>query len=143
MLLALKRGNLHTHLTSHLFDAILRSELPPGERIVNKADLAFHQLIWKFSGNPFLEKALNVMCPPLFASYLIRLVSGDTYDLAKDYEEHASLIEALKQGKPAAVSHAFAAITEVFRLQDIVNPRAPKAQHRPAAGRKRPVTAVP
>jgi DNA-binding GntR family transcriptional regulator len=151
MVFALKRGNLRTHLTSHLFDAILRSELSPGERIVEgklarelgvaqstlrealqqlehqglvtkserrgtfvtrltvqdledlyqvrlqlepaaelacrktkrehfqqlagalermhaagrerafvdllKADLAFHQLIWKFSGNPFLEKA--------------------------------------------------------------------------------------
>ena len=238
MVLALKRGNLRTHLTSHLFDAILSGELPPGERIVEgrlarelgvaqstlrealqelehqglvtkserrgtfvtrltvedmedlylvrlqleplaaelacrnmkrehfqqlaevlermcaagregvfvellKADLAFHQLIWKFSGNPFLERALNVVCPPLFASYMIRLVSGDTYDLAKDYEEHASLIEALKQGKPAPVRQAFAAITEVFRLQDVENLRASEAQHRTAVGRKRPVTAVP
>lgn len=231
MVFALKRGNLRTHLTSHLFDAILRSELRPGERIVEgqlarelgvaqstlrealqelehqglvtksdrrgtfvtrltvqdledlyqvrlqleplaaelacrkmkpehfqqlaealermhaagrerafvdllKADLGFHQLIWKFSGNPFLEKALNVVCPPLFASYIIRLVSGDTYDFAKDYDEHTSLIEALKWGNPPAVRQAFSAITEVFHLQDVENLRASGVQQRTVRGRK-------
>src|SRR6266567_4739152 len=34
MLAPVKRSSLRTHLTSHLFDAILRGELVPGERIV-------------------------------------------------------------------------------------------------------------
>lgn len=67
---------------------------------------------------------------------MIRLVSGDTYDLAKDYEEHTSLIEALKRGKPAAVRQAFAAITEVFHLQDVENLRASGVQQRTVPGRK-------
>src|SRR2546422_2356219 len=34
MLAPVKRSSLRTHLTSQLFDAILRGELRPGERIV-------------------------------------------------------------------------------------------------------------
>src|SRR3989454_5771655 len=219
MLAPVKRSSLRTHLTSQLFDAILRGELRPGERIVEgklarelgvaqstlrealqqleyqglvtksdrrgtfvtnltvkemeglyvvrleleplaaalacermipehfgqlehtleemreaggeqafvrllKADLSFHQLIWKFSGNPYLEKALNVVCPPLFASYMMRVVSGDLYDFAKDHEEHAALLAKLRKGGPQAVRNAFRAITEVFRLQDVENLRA-------------------
>jgi len=219
MLAPVKRSSLRTHLTSQLFDAILRGELRPGERIVEgklarelgvaqstlrealqqleheglvtksdrrgsfvtkltvkemdalyvvrleleplaaalacermkpehfgqlehtledmreaggkqafvkllKADLSFHKLIWKFSGNPYLEKALNVVCPPLFASYMMRLVSGDLYDFAKDHEEHAALLATLRKGGPQAVRQAFRAMTEVFRLQDVENLRA-------------------
>jgi DNA-binding GntR family transcriptional regulator len=219
MLVPVKRSSLRTHLTSQLFDAILRGELRPGERIVEgklarelgvaqstlrealqqleyqglvtksdrrgtfvtnltvkemeglyvvrleleplaaalacermipehfgqlehtleemreaggeqafvrllKADLSFHQLIWKFSGNPYLEKALNVVCPPLFASYMMRVVSGDFYDFAKDDEEHAALLATLRKGGPQTVRNAFRAMTEVFRLQDVENLRA-------------------
>lgn len=89
-----------------------------------KADLGFHQLIWKFSGNPYLERALNAVCPPLFASYMMRLVSGDLYDFGKDDEEHAALLAALRKGGPQTVRKAFGAMTEVFRLQDVENLRA-------------------
>ena len=89
-----------------------------------KADLSFHKLIWKFSGNPYLEKALNVVCPPLFASYMMRLASGDLYDFAKDHEEHAALLATLRKGGPEAVRKAFRAMTEVFRSQDVENLRA-------------------
>src|SRR5712692_113781 len=34
-----------------------------------KADLDFHRLIWKLSGNGPIERALNVVCPPVFACY--------------------------------------------------------------------------
>lgn len=108
-----------------------------------KADLSFHKLIWKFSDNPYLEKALNVVCPPLFASYMMRVVSGDLYDFAKDHEEHVALLATLRKGGPQAVRKAFRAMTEVFRLQDVENLRvfeerqqaeSPKEQAGVAAG---------
>jgi hypothetical protein len=46
------------------------------------------------------------------------------------------LIEALKRGKPAAVRQAFAAMTEVFHLQDVENLRASGVQQRTVRGRK-------
>lgn len=159
MLIPVKRANLRTHITSHLFDAIFRGDSRPGKPIVEgklgrelgvaqstlrealqqlksdrrgtyvtqlsakatedlyvvrleleplaaslacgrmstdkmrqledvveemsrygrkhellslvKADLQFHQLIWRFCRNSYLEKALNAVCPPLFACYMI------------------------------------------------------------------------
>src|SRR5438876_3562687 len=104
-----------------------------------KADLSFHQLIWKFCGNPYLEKALNVVCPPLFASYMIRVVSGEFYDAAKGHEEHAALLAALKGKKPSEVRNSFRAMTEVFRLQDVENLRASEARQAKASAKKQPV----
>jgi DNA-binding GntR family transcriptional regulator len=106
-----------------------------------KADLHFHQLIWKFCGNPYLEKALNVVCPPLFASYMIRVVSGELYDAAKDHEEHAALLAALKRKKPPEVRNSFRAMTEVFRLQDVENLPASEARQAKASAKKQPVPA--
>ena len=34
MIKAMKRGNMRSRLTAHLFDAILHGELRPGDRIV-------------------------------------------------------------------------------------------------------------
>jgi len=101
-----------------------------------KADLRFHQLIWKFCGNPYLEKALNAVCPPLFASYMIRVMSGHLYDSAKDHEEHAALLAALRKKKPPEVREAFRAITEVFRLQDVENLRDSEARQAKASAKK-------
>ena len=101
-----------------------------------KADLSFHKLIWKFSGNPYLEKALNAVCPPLFASYMMRLASGDLYDFAKDHEEHSALLATLRKGGPQAVRQAFRAMTEVFRLQDVENLRAFEERQQAESPRK-------
>jgi DNA-binding GntR family transcriptional regulator len=236
MLVPVKRTNLRADITSYLFDAILRGELGPGERIVEgklarllgvaqstlrealqqlehqglvrksdrrgtfvsrlsvrdledlyvvrleleplaaslactrmsaehfeqieaalaemqqwgqkrafvkllKADLRFHQLIWRFSGNSYLEKALNAVCPPLFASYMMRVVSGDFYDSAKDHEEHTALLEALRKKRPPEVREAFRAMTEVFRLQDVDNLRASEARQARVSVSKQPVPA--
>ena len=88
-----------------------------------KQDLAFHQLIWKLSANAPIEKALNAVCPPLFASYMMRVVAGDFYDFTRDHAEHAALIETLKQGGKEAVYAAFRSMVGVFREQDVENLR--------------------
>jgi DNA-binding GntR family transcriptional regulator len=218
MLIPVERANLRTHITSHLFDAILRGDLRPGKRIVEgklarelgvaqstlrealqqlehhglvtksdrrgayvtqlsakaiedlyvvrleleelaaslacgrmstdkmrqledvveemsrygrkheflslvKADFQFHQLIWRFCGNSYLEKALNAVCPPLFACYMMRVYSSQVYDCARDIEEHVTLLKVLKKGDPKEVRKVFRAMTEVFQTQDVSNLR--------------------
>jgi len=237
MLVPVKRSNLRSHITSHLFDAILHGMLRPGERIVEgkyarelgvaqstfrealqelehqglvtkadrrgtfvtklsvkdvedlylvrleleplaaalasermtrehfrqleqtlremrdygrrravvqllKADLDFHQLIWKFSGNRYVERALNAVCPPLFASYMIRVVSGELYDLTRDHEEHAAMLTALKSGTPREVGIAFRAMVEVFRIQDVENLRQYETAHETDGSEVAPTVAV-
>jgi DNA-binding GntR family transcriptional regulator len=92
-----------------------------------RADLAFHRLLWKFSGNEPLEKALNVTCAPLFAFDLMRLTSGDVSndvsadlnDLEKDRREHYQLLDALKTRSPEEVRKIFRETLELFRKRHL------------------------
>lgn len=84
-----------------------------------KLDLAFHQLIWALSGNPWLERALNAVCPPLFASFMIRAAKGETYDLAKDDDEHHTLLRVMQTGNGEDVTRVFRSMIKVFFSQDV------------------------
>ncbi len=104
-----------------------------------KTDLAFHRMIWKLSGNKWVERALNAVCPVLFASYLIKSSSGDPYDRTKDLEQHRVLLNALKEGGPEEVEKVFRKIMEAFRLQDIENLRAIEAEREIPPVERQPV----
>lgn len=110
----------HAHLASLLEEMQSASEQRDFEHLL-KSDLAFHQFIWRSSGNKSLERALNAVCPPIFAGYLILLFSGDTYDFAKDHEEHQVLLAALQKGGSDEVRKVFREMMEVFRIQDVRN----------------------
>ncbi len=108
---------------------------------VLKLDMSFHQSIWRLSGNRFVEKALNVVCPPVFANYMIRISSGDLYDFERDHEEHVELLATLKKGGPDQVRDAFRAMVEVFRSQD-VEYLVSSESRRPSAAPVKPPRAV-
>lgn len=86
-----------------------------------RTDLAFHRMIWRFSGSKSIERALNVVCPPLFGCYLIKASSGNPYNRAKDLEEHRALLNALKEGTPEEVKKVFTEVIEVFRASELQN----------------------
>jgi DNA-binding GntR family transcriptional regulator len=95
-----------------------------------KSDLAFHQLVWKLSDNHSLEKALNLICMPLFAFYEVRLsyfkaASTDTiYDFTQDRDEHTDLLAVLSKGNPEDVKRVFREKLEVFRTRHIQHVQA-------------------
>ncbi len=93
-----------------------------------KTDLAFHRLVWRLSGNNSIERALNAVCPPLFAGYLIKSSRCDPYDASKDLAEHQALVNAFRAGSPEEVKKVFEEIVDVFQLQDIENLRAIEAE---------------
>lgn len=216
MIQPLQRGILRKRLATHLYDAILRAELPPGERIVEgklarelgvaqgslrealqvlehqglvrkednrgtfvtsltaqevediyvirqrlepvaarlarkrltpdqlaqmvkivdqmeaagtkkdfvellKKDLEFHRLIWRLSGNQSIVRALEAVCPPLFASYLIKARAGSTYNQKKDLAQHRALVQAFVDGGPEEVERTFEKVMGAFRAQDVEN----------------------
>ena len=86
-----------------------------------KTDIEFHRLIWKVSGNKWIERALEVVCLPLFGCYLIKTSSGHIYNRAKDLEEHRTLLKVLSEGPPEGVRRVFTQIMETFRVQEIQN----------------------
>ncbi|MFB3923358.1 MAG: GntR family transcriptional regulator [Terriglobia bacterium] len=102
-----------------------------------KCDLAFHQYIWHVSGNKWLERALNAVCPSIFTGYLIFLFSGDTYDFAQDHEEHQTLIAAIQKGGPDEVRRIFTEMMETFRVQDVSNLRLVESKHSESASEAR------
>jgi DNA-binding GntR family transcriptional regulator len=86
-----------------------------------KLDLKFHQLIWSFSGNRSIERALNAVCQPLFVSYMMRISSAEVYDIEKDLEKHWVLIEALRSRTASRVEESFRQVMEAFRNVDVRN----------------------
>lgn len=108
-----------------------------------KTDLAFHRLIWKLSGNGPIERALNVVCPPVFACYLIKASSGDPYNRAKDLEQHRTLVNAFETGSSEEVKKVFEEMMDVFRVQDVGNFEAREVDPRPSSGRDDNLPAQP
>jgi DNA-binding GntR family transcriptional regulator len=95
----------------------MRAAIARGDTVAMvSADLAFHESVWKFSGNEYLERSLGLVCPPLFAFYLVNFRSSDRLpaDLLADANEHTELIRALETGDPARARQAFEETLQVF-----------------------------
>jgi DNA-binding GntR family transcriptional regulator len=63
-----------------------------------RADLEFHQALWRLAANPFLEKALTQITVPLFAFVMIQLSLRKTLDFPPNAAEHARIVEAILAG---------------------------------------------
>lgn len=88
----------------------------------SKADMAFHQLIWKLSGNLALEKALNAISVPMFAFaglYLLDLFSRDVSDYARICDDHWEMLAKLERGPPEEVEKIFREKLKVFQGENL------------------------
>lgn len=97
-----------------------------------KKDLAFHQFIWELADIPSLEKALNLVCAPLFAFYMIRLSPHSTADdlsraadeFAEDHVLHLRLLDVLKSDDQELVRTTFRNTIQAFfrrTIEDLNN----------------------
>ncbi len=77
-------------------------------------DLKFHQALWKFSGNPFLEKALSQITVPVFAFWMIRQLREHSLDLTANARTHEKIFKVLLAGDPRAAREATRAALESF-----------------------------
>ena len=68
----------------------------------SRSDLEFHEIIWRMSGNPFVEKALRTVATPQFSYVLIRSFRHTRLDLAAITEEHREILQVLKTRDAAA-----------------------------------------
>jgi DNA-binding GntR family transcriptional regulator len=62
----------------------------------SRSDLEFHEIIWRMSGNPFVEKALRTVATPQFSYVLIRSFRHTQLDLAAITQEHREILQVLK-----------------------------------------------
>jgi DNA-binding GntR family transcriptional regulator len=66
----------------------------------SRSDLEFHEIIWRISGNRFLEKALLAVATPQFSYVLIRSFHHTSLDLKAIVQEHRELLQVLKTAEP-------------------------------------------
>jgi DNA-binding GntR family transcriptional regulator len=84
-----------------------------------KQDLKLHEIIWKMSGNEFLEQALRRIVMPLYALTICQIRSEEKFNLEQDAHSHKPIVEAiLGQDSEAAVIAFLAGIRE-WELQVI------------------------
>lgn len=73
----------------------------------NQQDIAYHQLLWRCTGNEYLEAALKRAVLPFFAFAAIRVASRGPLDLFQDAYSHLPILEAVQSRDPAAAQSAF------------------------------------
>lgn len=96
----------------------------------SKSDMAFHQLIWKASGNIALEKALNAVSVPMFAFsglYLLKLFLDNTSAYARICHDHRVLLDTLKAGPAGEVRKVFTEKLKVFQSENLIGAEALEA----------------
>jgi DNA-binding GntR family transcriptional regulator len=104
----------------------MRKSPAPGQlsSFIN-CDMEFHRAIWRYSGNSALQRALEMICPPLFAFYLVHPGFAEQLgsDLESDAHEHINLIEALESGNAENARSVFRRTLENFRERHIQHVR--------------------
>ncbi|HEY6274315.1 MAG TPA: GntR family transcriptional regulator [Terriglobales bacterium] len=68
----------------------------------SRSDLEFHEIIWRISGNRFVEKALRNVATPQFSYVLIRSFRHTRLDLAGITQEHREILRVLNTADPTA-----------------------------------------
>ena len=75
------------------------------------ADLDFHRVIWRLSGDRTLARILDIVSVPLFAFLSIRR-SRALHNLARTVQSHDPIMEALRARSPEAAREALRAHIE-------------------------------
>lgn len=63
-----------------------------------KYDLEFHKILWGYSGNPFLIKALMQITVPLFAFWTLRVMQDTDVDIEMQAKSHEKIAQAVFSG---------------------------------------------
>lgn len=78
-----------------------------------RQDLRLHEIIWKMSGNEFLEQALRRIVMPLFALTISQIRPEEKFNLERDALSHKPVVDAIiAQDSEAAVIAFLAGIRE-------------------------------
>jgi DNA-binding GntR family transcriptional regulator len=79
-----------------------------------RADLAWHEAVWRITENSFLETALQRAVIPLFGFSYIQFAAVDSFDLVGDAKTHEPLLRALCEKNPQLVEQEFEKSVDVW-----------------------------
>lgn len=78
-----------------------------GEQVLFiERDRAWHETIWKLSGNEYLIAALRRLVLPQLAFSAVRFLGGKAPDMIADAKSHLPMLEAIKSKKPEQIRKA-------------------------------------
>ncbi|HYO79827.1 MAG TPA: GntR family transcriptional regulator [Bryobacteraceae bacterium] len=77
-------------------------------------DLEFHRLLWKLSGNRFLERALDFAVAPLFAFYIGQM-NPDAAHLTHSVEQHERIVDAIAAHDETGARRTVQAVLQDFQ----------------------------
>ena len=103
--LAREKGRPNPEDINRLEEAL--SGMQAGAEVSNfwqfsRSDLEFHEIIWRMSGNRFVEKALRTVATPQFSYVLIRSFHHTRLDLVAITQEHREILQVLKTADATA-----------------------------------------
>lgn len=96
----------------------------------SRADMEFHELIWKAQPNRLLEKHLHILCLPLFAYDLVKRTELASVDFERSLRQHRLLIQLLRSRDGDRTERVVRRLILRFHRQDIVDFRRIEAQRR-------------
>jgi DNA-binding GntR family transcriptional regulator len=96
-----------------------------------RADLEFHQTLWRLAGNPYLDKALSTVAVPFFAFAGLVFQETRPTDLPRQAREHDAIVQAILSADPAK---AYAVTAEVLgRFEKLWTSGSPETRTAPGA----------
>jgi DNA-binding GntR family transcriptional regulator len=124
--LRLARARMTPEITARLDSLVAQMDAWDGTLLEAAAlDLEFHRLLWKASGNPYLERALNSLMVPLFAHKTLEHV---TQEIRRWRLSHHRIILDAVTGRTdddpqeALLTHMRMSYTEPERYSSLAKP---------------------
>lgn len=124
--LRLARARMTPEITAKLDSLVAQMDAWDGTLLEAAAlDLEFHRLLWKASGNPYLERALNSLMVPLFAHKTLEHV---TQEIRRWRLSHHRIILDAVTGRSdddpqeALLTHMRMSYTEPERYSSLAKP---------------------
>lgn len=90
----------------------------------SRCDRLFHQSIWRFAENPYLERALVQIVTPVFAFEVVRALQMGIHDLTTGYRSHEQVANAILSGDREYAKHLMR--QELQRGQSFANQFLPQ-----------------
>jgi DNA-binding GntR family transcriptional regulator len=94
-------------------EAVRSAKAGNGRRYIQQ-DLAWHELVWQTSHNPYLYDSLRRVVLPLFGFSLIASAVEKSFDLLEDARSHEPLLEAISRHDSGATRKAYRVAAEMW-----------------------------
>ncbi len=85
-----------------------------------RADLRWHERLWRIADNEYLQASLERALVPLYAFFAIRSARISSFDLTEDAVAHLSILDALEKNDAVAAEAAVKSAMQRWRMTPLI-----------------------